>query len=122
MGVSSAIAVVGILIAAFFFLQRRDRADAVAAAMPGPHRLLLNKYYVDELYDTAIVQPIKRISTVALWRGVDTGVIDGAVNGTGAVVRGGSAVLRRLQSGSMRTYALSLLLGVVAILGYYLWW
>jgi NADH-quinone oxidoreductase subunit L len=77
---------------------------------------------VDELYDVVLVQPIKRISTVALWRGVDAGVIDGAVNGTGALVRGSSSVLRRLQSGSMRTYAMSLILGVVAILGYYLWW
>jgi NADH-quinone oxidoreductase subunit L len=118
---SSLIAVGGILIAVFFFLKRRDRAERMAAALPGPHTLLLNKYYVDELYDTALVQPIKRISTVALWRGVDAGVIDGAVNGTGAVVRGSSAVLRRLQSGSIRTYAVSLLLGVVAILGYYLW-
>ncbi|MBI2219707.1 MAG: NADH-quinone oxidoreductase subunit L [Acidobacteria bacterium] len=122
MGVSSAIALLGIGIAVFFFLKRRDRAEEIAAALPGPYRLLLNKYYVDELYDTAVVQPIKRTSTVALWRGVDAGVIDGAVNGTGAVVRGGSAVLRRLQSGSMRTYAVSLLFGVVAILGYYLWW
>jgi NADH-quinone oxidoreductase subunit L len=122
MAVSSAVAVAGIGIAAFFFLKRRDRADAVAAAMPGPYRLLLNKYYVDELYDTVIVQPIKRISTVALWRGVDAGVIDGAVNGTGALVRGGSSILRRVQTGSMRAYAASLFLGVVVILGYYLWW
>jgi NADH-quinone oxidoreductase subunit L len=122
MAVSSAVAIVGIGIAAFFFLKRRDRADAVAASMPGPYRLLLNKYYVDELYDTVIVQPIKRISTVALWHGVDAGLIDGAVNGTGAVVRGGSALLRRVQTGSMRSYAVSLFLGVVVILGYYLWW
>ena len=122
MAVSSAVALIGIGIAVYFFLKRREKADAVAAAMPGPYRVLLNKYYVDEVYDTVIVQPIKRISTVALWRGVDAGLIDGAVNGTGALVRAGSAVLRRVQTGSMRTYAASLFLGVVVILGYYLWW
>ncbi len=122
MALSSAVALLGIGIATFFFLKRRDRAAAVAGAFPAAHRVLLNKYYVDELYDTVFVQPIKRISTSALWRGVDAGVIDGAVNGTGALVRGSSSVLRRLQSGSMRTYALSLFLGVVTILGYYLWW
>jgi NADH-quinone oxidoreductase subunit L len=122
MAVSSGIALIGIGIATFFFLKRRDRAEALARAAAGPHKLLLNKYYVDELYDAVIVQPIKRISTVALWRGVDAGVIDGTVNGTGTVVRAGSAVLRRVQTGSMRTYAASLFLGVVAILGYYLWW
>jgi NADH-quinone oxidoreductase subunit L len=122
MAISSAVALAGIGIAAFFFLRRRDRADAVASAMPGAYRLLLNKYYVDELYDTALVQPIKRTSTFALWRGVDAGLIDGAVNGTGALVRASSAVLRRAQTGSMRAYAVSLFLGVVVILGYYLWW
>ena len=122
MAVSSAVALAGIGLATVFFLKRRDRAEAAARALPGAYRVLLNKYYVDELYDAVFVQPIKRISTVALWRGVDAGVIDGAVNGTGALVRGTSGVLRRMQSGSMRTYAVSLFLGVVAILGYYLWW
>jgi len=67
------------------------------------------------------VQPIKRASTTLLWRGVDAGVIDGAVNGSGAVVRLGGTALRRLQSGSVRVYAASLFVGVVVILGYYLW-
>jgi NADH-quinone oxidoreductase subunit L len=83
--------------------------------------LLLGKYYVDELYNTVIVQPIKRISQGLLWRGVDAGVIDGTVNGVGLVVRGWSAVLRRLQTGSVRAYAMSFFVGVVTIVGYYLW-
>ena len=53
----------------------------------------------------SFVQPIKLLSTVVLWRGVDAGLIDGAVNGVGAVVSGSSSVLRRLQTGSVRTYA-----------------
>jgi NADH-quinone oxidoreductase subunit L len=122
MGVSTGIALLGIGLATFFFLKRRDRADRMAERFPGTHRLLLNKYYVDELYDAAIVQPIKQASTVGLWRGFDVGLVDGAVNGTGALVGGSSEVLRRLQTGSMRTYAASLFLGVVVILGYYLWW
>jgi NADH-quinone oxidoreductase subunit L len=119
---SSGVAVAGIGIAAFFFLTRRDRAEQVARRFAGAHRVLLNKYYVDEIYDAALVQPIKRVSAVALWRGIDSGLIDGAVNGTGAAIRGSSHVLRRAQSGSLRTYAASLLFGVVMILGYYLWW
>lgn len=55
-----------------------------------------------------IVQPVKRTSASLLWRGVDTGLIDGTVNGVGLVVRGWSAVLRRLQTGSVRAYAMSL--------------
>ena len=57
-----------------------------------------------------------------LWRGVDAGLIDGTVNGVGARrARQRARVLRRLQTGSVRTYAASLFVGVVAILGYYLW-
>jgi hypothetical protein len=48
-------------------------------------------------------------------------LIDGSVNGVGAMVRGGGQGLRRLQTGSVRAYAASLFLGVVMILGYFLW-
>ena len=85
------------------------------------YRLLLNKYYVDEVYDTAVVKPIRTASEHVLWQGVDVGVIDGAVNGTALAVGTGSGVLRRLQTGSVRAYAASLLLGVVVVMGYYLW-
>ena len=60
------------------------------------------------------MQPIKQMSTTVLWKGVDAALIDGAVNGVGQTVRGASAVLRRLQTGSVRAYAASLFLGVVA--------
>ena len=89
--------------------------------MPGVHRLLLNKYFVDEVYDAGVVQPIRIVSQEGLWRGVDVNVIDGAVNGVGALVQASATTLRRLQTGSVRTYAGSIVLGVVLILGYYLW-
>ncbi len=119
--VSSVVAILGVGLAAFIWLKRREIADKMARSLSGVHRLLMNKYYVDELYDAAIVQPIKIISTELLWRRFDVRVIDGAVNGTGAIVDGGAAVLRRLQTGSVRSYAGSILVGVVIILGYYLW-
>jgi NADH-quinone oxidoreductase subunit L len=121
MMVSSTIAIIGIGIAAFIWLKRRDIAAAMARSMPGVHRLLLNKYYVDEVYDATIVHPIRVISQEGLWRGFDVRVIDGAVNGAASMVGTSAAVLRRVQTGSVRTYAGSLLVGVVLILGYYLW-
>jgi NADH-quinone oxidoreductase subunit L len=121
MAVSSGIALLGIGIAAFIWLKRRDIADSIARRYAGLHRLLLNKYYVDEMYDAAIVQPIRIGSQEGLWRGLDVQVVDGAVNGTGALVAAGSSVLRRLQTGSVRAYAGSMFIGVVVILGYYLW-
>jgi NADH-quinone oxidoreductase subunit L len=121
MSLSLTIALVGIAFARFVWIKRRRVADNMAREFPGLHRLLLNKYYVDELYDATVVQPIKAASTEGLWRWFDVKVIDGAVNGAASIVEGGAAMLRRLQSGSVRAYAGSLFVGVVVILGYYLW-
>jgi NADH-quinone oxidoreductase subunit L len=119
--VSTVIALLGIGLAYFFYMRRPQAAEAVAARAGPLHRVLLRKYYVDEAYDAAVVQPIRRLSERVLWRQVDAGLIDGAVNGTGDFVGAGSAVLRRLQTGSVRAYAASIFLGVVLIVGYYLW-
>jgi NADH-quinone oxidoreductase subunit L len=121
MGLSTLVAFAGIGLATVLFLRRPAAASALAQRFAGVHRLLLNKYFVDEVYDAAIVQPVKRTSAGLLWRRVDAGVIDGTVNGVGLAVRGWSAVLRRLQTGSVRAYAMSMFLAAVAIVGYYLW-
>jgi len=121
MGVSSAVAGIGILIAVYFWSWNPQTAAAMAARFGPIYRLLYNKYYVDEIYDAAIVQPIKLISTSVLWKGFDAGLVDGIVNGVGQVVNTTSGVVRRLQTGSVRTYAASLMLGAVLILGWYLW-
>jgi NADH-quinone oxidoreductase subunit L len=120
MGVSSLLAFAGIGIAAFVFLKNKRIADNLASSLSRTYNALLNKYWIDELYDAVIVHPLRRVSEGTLWKVVDAGIIDGAVNGTGYVVRGSSAVLRLFQTGSIRTYAASLFLGVVVVLGYYL--
>lgn len=121
MGVSTAIAFLGIGLA--YWLWRRNPAtpDRIAATFPGLHRLLLNKYYVDEFYDVTVVQPVKIVSEDGLWRVMDARLVDGAVNGAGQVVGAMSAVFRLFQTGSVKTYAASTFLGAVAILAYYLW-
>ena len=103
--VSSTIALGGIGLAFLVWIRRREVAAQMAARFPGLHRLLLNKYYVDEVYDAALVRPIGNASREGLWKGVDIGVIDGAVNGAAAVVGAAAWALRRLQTGSVRTYA-----------------
>jgi NADH-quinone oxidoreductase subunit L len=118
---SSVVAIMGIALAYGVWVKRRDIAAAWADRLAPVYTTLLNKYYVDELYDATIVQPIKAASTEGLWRWFDVRVIDGAVNGAGSIVEGSAAVLRRLQTGSVRAYAGSLFVGVVVILGYYLW-
>ena len=119
--VSSLVAVAGIGIAMYFFLKDGRAADAVADRFLGLHDVLVNKYYVDEIYDTAIVQPLRIVSEEGLWKGVDVRMLDGTVNGVAEAVGGSGDVLRHVQTGSVRAYAASFFLGVVLILGYYLW-
>jgi NADH-quinone oxidoreductase subunit L len=94
--------------------------DTFAARFPGAYQFLVNKGYIDEVYDAAVVQPIKALSDHVLWKG-DARVIDGAVNGTGQIVMETGALARQIQTGSVRTYAVFVLFGAVAIVGYYLW-
>jgi NADH-quinone oxidoreductase subunit L len=121
MGVSTLVAVAGMALAAFFFLRRRDAVARIAQRFAGLERLLANKYYVDEIYDAAIVQPIHIVSEEGLWKRVDARLIDGAVNGVAETIGGMGELLRRLQTGSVRAYAASVFAGVVCVLGYYLW-
>ena len=121
MAVSSLIALLGIGIAAYIWLKRRVIAANLARRFAPIYTLLLNKYYVDEIYDATVVHPTVNVSREALWRGFDVKVVDGAVNGAASIVAGGAWMLRRLQTGSVRAYAGSVIFGVVLILGYYLW-
>ncbi|MDP1570663.1 MAG: NADH-quinone oxidoreductase subunit L [Vicinamibacterales bacterium] len=121
MAISVLVALAGIALAFGVWVRRPEIADRAAAQFPGVHRLLLNKYYVDEAYDAAVVQPIHRLSQDGLWRAMDVKVVDGAVNAAGQAVGGLSAVLRLVQTGSVRSYAASTFLGAVVILGYFLW-
>jgi NADH-quinone oxidoreductase subunit L len=121
MGVSAGVAVAGVGLAVFFFLRRRDAAEAMSRRFSGIYRVLLGKYFVDELYDAVFVRPVKRVSEQTMWRRVDAGLIDAAVNGAGEVVTAASGVMKRIQTGSVRVYAASVFLGVLVVLGYYLW-
>ena len=80
---------------------------------------LENKWYLDRVYDAVIIRPIK---AVASWfaRIFDPKVIDGAVNGVGSVLSDAGEGVRKLQNGAIPTYALSIFLGVVAVLFYFL--
>src|SRR6266481_3614309 len=99
----------------------RGPVDASRIGVPGNalHRLVLNKYYVDEIYDALFVRPIYRL---ALWcaRVFDLKVIDGIVNGVGSAIVEWALGLRRIQTGFVMNYALGMLLGAVAIVAFLL--
>jgi len=110
----------GIALAWLMYVSTPVRAEAIGR--PGRnlvHALLLNAYYVDWLYDTAIVRPLFALSGF-LARAFDLGVIDGLVNGLGRAVIAWAAGMRRLQTGFVVNYALTMLAGAVLVLAFLL--
>jgi NADH-quinone oxidoreductase subunit L len=121
MGVSVAAALMGIGIALWFYLKSTEIPRQLAARFEGIYQLLVRKYYVDEAYDWLLVNPIKYLSEKVLWRATDAAAIDGVmVDGTAEATLGIGGVLRRIQSGNLRSYATWVLLGAVLWLGYVL--
>jgi NADH-quinone oxidoreductase subunit L len=92
-----------------------DEGRRTAARFPGVHRVLVNKYYVDELYDAALVRPLRGLSRFC-WRVVDGRVIDGTIH-LGAYLTELAGDLGRLTTtGNVRNYALYFFLGLVVLL------
>ncbi len=110
----------GIGLAYVMYVLNPALADNLSRNLSALHNLLLNKYYIDEFYDLAIVRPIANISNW-LWQVWDAIVIDGTVNGAAYTMETGSFALRLWQTGNVQNYALSFLIGAMVILGYYLW-
>ena len=80
-------------------------------------RILENKYYVDEIYDKALIRPIEVGSREGLWKIFDKGVIDGGLHSIGEVVTEAGRVARYLQAGFVRGYAAIILLGALILIG-----
>ena len=112
--VSLGIAFSGIALAWYLYIKNPLLPEKLAVRFSALYRLVYNKYFVDEAYDAVIIQPIKN-GSLWLWRLFDEKVIDGAVNGSAALVQGASSMLRRLQTGLVQEYALGIVGGVVAI-------
>ncbi|MGA3295111.1 MAG: NADH-quinone oxidoreductase subunit L [Candidatus Acidiferrales bacterium] len=107
------VAVLGLLVAWWFYIKNTDAPKRLAQSVHALYTLLLNKYYVDEIYAALIVRPLLWISTNVLWHVVDEGLIDGTVNGTASVARQSGGQLRKLQSGNTRSYAAWVVIGAV---------
>jgi len=80
-------------------------------------RLLENKYYVDEIYDAALIRPIEAGSREGLWKIFDVGVIDGLLHSIGEAVTEAGRLARYLQAGFVRGYAAIILLGALILIG-----
>jgi NADH-quinone oxidoreductase subunit L len=109
----------GVVLAWVMYMATPIRPATIGQIRTPIHALLLNAYYLDWLYDRAIVRPLYALSAF-LARVVDLGIIDGLVNLTGRAVLGWAAAFRRLQTGFVVNYALTMLVGAVLIVGFLL--
>ncbi len=139
-----AIAVGGIALAWFMYMRNPAVPDDLASRFPGLHRLLLNKYYIDEIYEACIIKPIYRLMN-SLWSfdanvvdgavngaslvtlvssrfsGIfDLKTVDGAVNGIASMTKFFSQVFKFIQSGMVQNYLFVMLLGIFMMLSAYL--
>jgi NADH-quinone oxidoreductase subunit L len=118
LGVSSAIALLGIGLAYWFYIVSPEIPAGLALRFKSVFKLLVNKYYVDELYDAVFVEPGKALARF-LAQGIDKTVIDGIIDGGARLIAQGGALLGRLQSGYIRNYALAMFLGVIVLVSYF---
>ncbi len=116
-GLTLAVVAAGIYLAYLMY----GKPGAQPASVPSGllHKISLNKYYVDEIYDFALVRPFTLVAKFFASI-VDPWVIDGAVNGVAATTRGLSTIWRGLQSGNVQHYAAMFVTGALALLAYYL--
>jgi NADH-quinone oxidoreductase subunit L len=113
---SVAVAVIGILVAWNWYVKRKgEPASRVAASFPALYRLVAEKFRIDELYGVLFVKPLTWLARV-LWKVVDVLIIDGVLNAGAFLVELVGDVLRFLQTGNVRNYALTFLIGIVALL------
>lgn len=118
MTISVLVALLGIFIAYLMYLKQSISADAMAAKYPRLYILLYNKYYVDEIYQAVIIDPLLGMCRW-LWQVFDNKIIDGTVNMAGKLMILSAQLLRRVQTGYVQNYAAFIVLGVLLILAYY---
>jgi NADH-quinone oxidoreductase subunit L len=111
-----AVAVEGWLIADKYYRRKPERPAALVAAMPGVYKLLVNKYYVDEIYHAVFVKPLLALSRWVLEGFIDWVVLGGLAWLLGGIATLAGAILQRWQSGNLRSYAAWLAAGAAAVL------
>ena len=115
-GVAVAAATVGLVVAWRMYSKGAQRPK-----LEGAYKVLYNKYYVDELYHAVVVGPLIWLSRNVLWKVIDEGIIDGAVNGIASVSSAIGDTVRHTQSGNTRSYAVWVLIGALVIFAIIFW-
>jgi NADH-quinone oxidoreductase subunit L len=115
-GLSVFAGLLGLFFADLLYRRKPELPAKIAEKIRAINGLVQNKYWVDEIYGGLIVRPLLFVSKYALWIVFDRGLIDGGGAGIGSINIGLGAVVRRIQSGNIRSYAGWLAFGAAAIL------
>jgi NADH-quinone oxidoreductase subunit L len=113
--------ILGFVLAWWFYIKRPQTPKKLADSLSAPYKLLSGKYFIDELYQAAIVGPLIWVSRNILWHAIDERAIDGTVNGVATVSRETGDRLRHANTGNIRSYATWIVLGVVLFTSLLLW-
>jgi NADH-quinone oxidoreductase subunit L len=109
----------GFLVSLYVYVLKPGTAPKIAAALPGLYQFLLNKWYFDELYDRIFVKPAFALGRL-LWKGGDGRIIDGfGPDGVALRVSEGARIAVRLQTGYVYHYAFAMLIGVAAVVTWF---
>jgi NADH-quinone oxidoreductase subunit L len=119
LGIGAAISVLGIFIAYFFYVAQPATPAILIRRLRPLHTLFVNKWYFDELIDLLVVRPALATGRFAS-RVFERFVVDGLVSGTEETVRGAGGVVRAVQNGFVRSYALLLIAGFAGLALYFL--
>ncbi|MEI9979430.1 MAG: NADH-quinone oxidoreductase subunit L [Edaphobacter sp.] len=114
--VSVLVALLGLYVAYVFYYKKPRTAAALAARAPALYRLVENKFYIDEIYSAVIITPVLMFSRLILGGLIDGGIVNGSGAAAGAAASGLGALVRKVQSGNIRSYAGWLALGAAAVL------
>jgi NADH-quinone oxidoreductase subunit L len=109
----------GIATAYVMYIARPELPAILATRFGFIYRLLLNKWYVDELYGAIFVRPYRALAR-AIWHVGDEEILDGIPRGGVLLARGSAGGLVRLQSGSLAQYAFVMLIGLVVLISVFL--
>jgi NADH-quinone oxidoreductase subunit L len=121
MAISVLVALSGLGLAWLLYIKSPELPAKIAASTGGLYKLILNKYWIDELYSAVIIGPLLAISRTVLWQAVDQKVIDGAVNESAYAARDVSQIVRKQQSGLIRSYAGWVAMAAAAVVAYMVW-
>ena len=118
---ATGVGLLGFLLAWHLYWRKLGITERIKVRLRGLHQMLEHKYWVDEFYHAAIVQPLIEGSRQILWRSIDVGTIDAMVNDSAVGARRTSDAVRRMQSGNIRSYAGWVAAGAAVVALYMVW-